>query len=204
MTVLLAGATGLIGSRVLALRPDAVPVARRATGRAGEIVADFTALPALPAAAAAICALGTTMARAGSEGAFRAADQDAVLAFAAAARAAGARQFIVVTAVGADPASRVFYSRVKGEVEQALVHAGFARLDIIRPGLIIGPRTERRRVEAFLQKFAPLLDPLLVGGLGRYGTVRAETVAAAIAALVERPEAGIFRHHNRDLHRLAD
>lgn len=202
--MLLAGATGLVGSRVLALLPAAIAVGRRATGRVGEIVAPFTALPALPPAATAVCALGTTMAMAGSEAAFRAADQDAVLAFAAAAGMAGVRQFIVVTAVGADPASRVFYSRVKGEVEQALALSGFARLDIIRPGLIIGPRAERRPVEALLQRIAPVVDPLLIGGLDRYGSVSAETVAHAIAALIGRPEAGIFRHHNRDLHRLAD
>ena len=89
MTILLAGATGLVGSRVLALLPEAIPVGRRATGRAGEIVADFAALPPLPPARVAISALGTTIRAAGSQAAFRAVDHDAVLSFARAAKAAG-------------------------------------------------------------------------------------------------------------------
>lgn len=203
MSVLLAGATGLIGSRVLALLPEAVPVGRRATGRAGEVVAEFAALPPLPAADVAICALGTTIRAAGSQAAFRAVDHDAVLAFAHAAKAAGVARFIVVTAVGADAGSRVFYSRVKGEVEVALSAMGFARLDIIQPGLIIGPRAERRPVEAVLQWVTPLLDPLLLGGLARYGSVRAEAVAGAIAVLAQRVVPGRFVHQNRALRALA-
>ena len=203
IAALLAGATGLVGSRVLALLPDAVPVGRRATGRAGEIVADFAALPPLPPAEVAICALGTTIRVAGSQAAFRAVDHDAVLAFARAAQTAGVSRFIVVTAVGADPGSSVFYSRVKGEVERDLTSLGFARLDIIQPGLILGPRAERRPVEAFFQAAMPVLNPLLVGGLARYGGVDADTIAAAIAALADRVVAGRFIHQNRALAALA-
>ena len=203
MTILLAGATGLVGSRVLALLPDAVPIGRRATGRAGEIIADFGALPPLPAADVAICALGTTIRAAGSQAAFRAVDHDAVLAFAKGARAAGATRFIVVTAVGADAGSGVFYSRVKGEVERELAGLGFARLDIIQPGLIIGPRSERRPVEAFLQAVTPMLNPLLIGGLARYGSVTADVIARAITVLAGRTTPGRFVHQNRALIALA-
>jgi uncharacterized protein YbjT (DUF2867 family) len=203
MTILLAGATGLVGSRVLALLPDVIPVGRRATGRAGEVVADFAALPPLPPAEVAICALGTTIRAAGSQAAFRAVDHDAVLAFARAAQAAGVTRFIVVTAVGADAGSSVFYSRVKGEVELALSAMGFARLDIVQPGLIIGPRAERRPVEAFLQVVTPMFNPLLGGGLAKYGSVRAEVIAAAIVRLSDRVVPGRFVHQNRALLALA-
>ena len=203
MTVLLAGATGLVGSRVLGLRGDIVPVGRRAVGVAGEIVADFAALPALPAADVAVSALGTTIRAAGSQAAFRAVDHAAVMAFAQAAKAAGVRHFIVITAVGADAASGVFYSRVKGEVERDLAALGFDRLDIIQPGLILGPRAERRPVEAFLQWLAPLLYPLLIGGLDKYGGIGAGVVARAVAALCDRHEPGRFVHQNRALTRLA-
>jgi uncharacterized protein YbjT (DUF2867 family) len=203
VTVLLAGATGLVGSHVLALLPEAIPVGRRATGRAGEVVADFAALPVLPTADVAICALGTTIRAAGSQAAFRAVDHDAVLAFARGAQAAGVTRFIVVTAVGADAGSGVFYSRVKGEVEAELTAMGFARLDIIQPGLIIGPRAERRPVEAFLQRLTPLLDPLLVGALARYGSVPAEVIAGAIFQLATRVVPGRFVHQNRALRALA-
>jgi uncharacterized protein YbjT (DUF2867 family) len=203
MTILLAGATGLVGSRVLALLPNAIPVGRRATGRAGEIVADFASLPALPPATVAISALGTTIRAAGSQAAFRAVDYDAVLAFARAAKAAGVTHFIVITAVGADAGSSVFYSRVKGEVERDLAALGFARLDIVQPGLILGPRAERRPVEAFFQWLAPVLNPLLVGGLDKYSGISADHVAAAIAALAHTSCSGRHVHHNRDLRRLA-
>ncbi|MFZ4688679.1 MAG: NAD-dependent dehydratase [Polymorphobacter sp.] len=203
MTVLLAGATGLVGSRVLALLPDAIPVGRRATGRAGEVVAEFAALPALPAADVAVCALGTTIRKAGSQAAFRAVDFDAVLAFARGAQAAGVTRFIMVTAVGADAGSGVFYSRVKGEAERALAAMGFARLDIIQPGLILGPRSEHRPVEVFFQRLAPLLNPLLVGALAKYGAVSADVVAAAIVVLAGRAVPGCFVHQNRALVALA-
>lgn len=203
MTVLLAGATGLVGSQVLARLPQAIPVGRRATGVPGEVVADFAELPTLPQAQVAICALGTTIRAAGSQAAFRAVDHGAVLAFARSAMAAGVSRFIVVTAVGADPAALVFYARVKGEVETDLAALGFARLDIVQPGLIIGPRAERRPVEAVLQRLAPALNPLLVGGLGKYGAIPAETVAAAIVRLAGRVVAGRFVHQNGALRALA-
>lgn len=203
MIILLAGATGLVGSRVLALLPEAIAVGRRATGRAGEVIADFAALPPLPAANVAISALGTTIRTAGSQAAFRAVDHDAVLAFARAAKAAGVQHFIVVTAVGADAKSGVYYSRVKGEAERDLAALGFARLDIVQPGLIIGPRAERRPVEAFFQSLAPVLNPLLIGGMDKYGGISADTVAAAIAALARTPGTGCHVHQNRELRRLA-
>ena len=203
MTVLLAGATGLVGSRVLALRPDIVPVGRRATGVAGEILADFAALSPLPPALVAVSALGTTIRAAGSQAAFRAVDHDAVLAFARAAQAAGARHFIVITAVGADAASGVFYLRVKGEVERGLAALGFDRLDIVQPGLILGPRAERRPVEAFFQRLALLLSPLFVGTLGKYGAISADALARAVAALCDRSEPGRFVHQNPDIAALA-
>jgi hypothetical protein len=85
--MLLAGASGLVGGLVLGLCPDAIPITRRPIGRPG-VVADFDDLPPLPQAQVAVCALGTTRAKAGSDAAFRAVDHDAVLAFARAAKAA--------------------------------------------------------------------------------------------------------------------
>jgi uncharacterized protein YbjT (DUF2867 family) len=208
MRVLLAGATGLVGARALDHLVEAghavTAVGRRSTGRpVPEVIASFDALPALPDADAAVCALGTTIAAAGSRAAFRAVDHDAVLAFAGAARAAGASRFVAVTAVGADPRAGVFYSRVKGEVEQALAGLGFARLDLLQPGLLLGPRAERRPVEALLQRLTPVLNPLLVGPLDRYGAIEADRVAAAIVALLGRDAAGVHRHENAALRALA-
>ncbi|TPE59067.1 NAD-dependent epimerase/dehydratase family protein [Sandaracinobacter neustonicus] len=211
MKLLLAGATGLVGSRLLQLLladgHEVVSVGRRPSSVSHpllhELQVDFAQLPALPPADAAISALGTTMATAGSEAAFRAVDQHAVLAFARAAHAAGCGHFLSVSAVGADAGSRVFYSRVKGEVEQELATIGFDRIDIVRPGLIIGPRAERRPFEALAQRLAPLFDPLLMGGLSRYRSIRAEDVAAALARLAGRGGAGVHVHEYAALAALA-
>ena len=149
-TVLVAGATGLVGRELLAAWRAASPpptvhaLARRLPAAAAPGVhwhaVDYAALAPLPAATAACCALGTTIKTAGSQAAFRAVDFDAVLAFARAARAAGVRRFAVVSALGADAHSGVFYNRVKGEMEQALAALEFPCLVIARPSLLAGDR----------------------------------------------------------------
>lgn len=149
-SVLVAGATGLVGRELLAAWQQATPrptihaLARRMPAAAGAdanwLLVDYAALPPLPPAQAACCALGTTIKTAGSQAAFRAVDFDAVLAFARAAHAAGVRRFAVVSALGADAQSRVFYNRVKGEMEQALATLGFDQLVIARPSLLAGDR----------------------------------------------------------------
>ena len=211
MRILLAGATGLVGSRLLPLLladgHEVVSLGRRACGVVHpglqEIRTDFAAISPLGAADAAICALGTTMAKAGSQTAFRAVDEDAVLAFARAAYSAPCPHFLAVSAVGADPRSRAFYSRVKGEVEARLQTIGFARLDLLRPGLIIGPRAERRPIESIAQKLAPVLDLLLFGGLAKYGSIPAGDVALALASLARAEGQGVFIHHNPRMRRLS-
>jgi uncharacterized protein YbjT (DUF2867 family) len=210
-SILFAGATGLVGSRALPLLlEDGHKVAvlgRRPTGRSHpaltELHCDFTRIPSLPPVDVAVCTLGTTIRAAGSQAAFRAVDHAAVLAFARAAQAAGAAQAIVVTAVGASPSAAAFYSRVKGETERDLASLGFARLDILRPGLILGPRDERRPVEALMQALAPVLNPLLVGSLGRYGAIPAEAIAGAIRHLVGQQGRGLFVHENNALRSLS-
>jgi uncharacterized protein YbjT (DUF2867 family) len=148
---LLAGASGLVGRELLReLLADGsiarvhVLVRRELPQRDPKLtqhIVDFAALAALPAIDEAYIALGTTIKVAGSQAAFRAVDADAVLAVARAARAAGARRLGVVSAMGADAHSRVFYSRVKGETEQALAQLGFATLVIARPSMLVGDRT---------------------------------------------------------------
>lgn len=148
--VLLAGATGLVGRALVAElqagrpRPRIEALVRRrpapADARVRWHVVDFGALPTLPPAAEAYCCLGTTIAVAGSQAAFRAVDFDAVLAFARAARAAGAGRFAVVSALGASPRSPTFYNRVKGDMEQAVAALGFASVVIARPSLLSGDR----------------------------------------------------------------
>ena len=207
MSILLAGGTGVIGQALLdqtGNAPDIITVGRRPTERAAhEIVAEFSNLPPLPPAEAAICTLGTTIGKAGSQEAFYAVDYGAVMSFAQAARAVGTHHFIVVTAVGADPSSAVFYSRVKGEVERDLQDLGFDRLDIIRPGLLRGPRSETRPVESLLKAIAPLTDLAMQGPWRRYRSVHAEAVARGLLQACENTTPGVFIHQFEEICSLA-
>lgn len=202
--MLLAGGTGLIGGEVLSLGlsggHEITTVGRRPTGMASsEIVSGFDDLPRLPPADIAICTLGTTIKQAGSKAAFRAIDEKAVVSFAAAAKTADVDHFLVVTAVGANPDASVFYSRVKGAAEQRLMKMGFKRLDIIRPGLLLGDRTERRPIEALLQRIAPATDRLIRGKWRRYRSVRATDVAQCLLSLAANNEPGVYTHHFDDI-----
>ena len=148
--VLVAGATGLVGREILSalLADKAVAavhcVGRRAPGvthaKLTAHVLELNALPALPKVDECFIALGTTIKVAGSQAAFRAVDLDAVVAVAHAARSAGATRLGVVSAMGADAKSHVFYNRIKGEMEQSLTRMGFDSLVIARPSLIDGDR----------------------------------------------------------------
>ena len=207
MRLLLAGGTGLIGGELLKLGlsdgHEITTVGRRATGMASsEIVSSFDDLPRLPPADAAICALGTTIRQAGSQEAFRAIDENAVVSLARAAKTAGVQHFLVVTAVGANPEASVFYSRVKGTAEQQLVEMGFKRLDIVRPGLLLGNRTQRRPVEGFLQRIAPATDLLMRGKWRRYRSVQAAHVGQCLLRLATNTEHGVFAHHFDDIMRV--
>jgi uncharacterized protein YbjT (DUF2867 family) len=201
-TVLLAGATGMVGGRCLQrLLADpafgtVVAVARRppdvAHDRLRLAITEFSLLHELAPvpAATALCALGTTIKVAGSQAAFRAVDHDAVLAFARWARRGGAGTFVLCSSVGADSRSRNFYLRTKGEVEQALATLGFGRLVILRPGLLLGERAEPRAGEAVARKLAPALNVLLAGPLRRYRAISADGVAAAMVAAARGSEDG--------------
>ena len=199
MRIMLAGGTGVVGKEVLrqsrARGDHLIAVGRRPTGWADEeLVVDFNALPQLPSADIAICALGTTIKNAGSRDAFRAVDYGAVLAYAKSSLEAGIEHFMVVTAVGADPTSSVFYSRVKGEIQQDLCDLGFSRLDILQPGLLLGERQEKRPVETLLKTLAPIADRLMTGRWRRYRSIQPAAVAECLLTLTNATEAGVFIH----------
>lgn len=199
MRILLAGGTGVVGTALLrqgrARGDHLIAVGRRPTGLADEeLVTNFNALPQLPSADVAICALGTTIHNAGSREAFRAVDHGAVLAFAKAALEARIKHFLVVTAVGADPASGVFYSRVKGEIQQDLCDLGFSRLDVLQPGLLRGERQEKRPVESMMKTLAPIADRLMAGSWRRYRSIHPAAVAECLLTLTSATEAGVFIH----------
>lgn len=210
---LVAGASGLVGGhlvrRLLASpRWAAVTaVGRRALPAAdaklAQLEVDFAALPKLPAADTLFCALGTTLAKAGSRAAFRAVDRDAVVAFARAGLAAGARRLLVVSSMSADRRSPVFYSRVKGEMEELVSQLPFDAVEIARPSFLLGERAEARLGERLALFAFRALAPLLVGPLAAGRPIAADAVAAALVALAAEPPQGVRIHPSHHLRILA-
>ncbi|OZA65929.1 MAG: nucleoside-diphosphate sugar epimerase [Sphingomonadales bacterium 39-62-4] len=152
----------------------------------------------------AVIALGTTIkAVGGDNAAFRAVDHDLVLESAAAAKAAGARQLIVVSSVGAEAGSKNFYLSVKGEVEDKLAKLHFERLDLLRPGLLRGHRDgPTRPAERLGMIFSPLADLLMLGRLRRYRSARDSDLARVILSLAGAKPRGRFIHHHDEFHRI--
>jgi uncharacterized protein YbjT (DUF2867 family) len=214
---LVAGASGLVGGyliQALLEAPDysrVYALTRRPYGRehpklANRIVVFARMADQLKGLVAndAFCCLGTTIAAAGSQEAFREADVDAVLLFAEAARAAGAKRFVVVSSVGASAASSKFYLRTKAEMEEAAAGLGFASLDIFQPSLLLGPRKESRPLEALGRMFAPLINPLLTGSREALRAIPAETVARGMVGAARRGGRGIYRYTYSAICQLAE
>ena len=204
--ILLAGATGLTGEHLLdrllneptvarVLAPSRRPLA--AHPHLENPVGELTAL--LPQLSGnvdiAFCCLGTTIKQAGSEAAFRAVDHDLVLAFAERARALGARHLLVISALGADAHSPVFYNRVKGELEAALQAQDWPQLTIVRPSLLLGARREFRLGER-------LLAPLVRWIPGKYRGIKACTLAHALWRLALEEQDGTRIIESDQLRRL--
>jgi uncharacterized protein YbjT (DUF2867 family) len=196
----LAGGSGLVGGELLRrlLRDDTftavVSFGRRMLPvkdpKLAQVAVDFST-PATIAAGVgpdvAFSCLGTTMSKAGSRDAFRAIDHDAVLAFARAARERGARTLVHVSALGADPRSRVFYNAVKGALEEDVARLGFDSVYALRPSILDGVRPERRTAERAALVVARALGPLL----GKYRPTPAGAVADAMLAAARAPRPGV-------------
>ncbi|MBT9491471.1 MAG: NAD(P)H-binding protein [Paucibacter sp.] len=199
--VWLAGATGLVGRTLLTQllgNPVQVEVLLRRSitdlpagqGLQLHLVdfskADLGTTALSPPQAVYIC-LGSTIAAAGSQAAFRAVDLDAVLNVARAAQVAGARRCAVVSALGADATSKVFYNRVKGEMEEAMAALRFERLVIARPSLLAGERARlgqaKRSGEAWALR---LTEPFRALIPAKWRPVQAEVVARALILAIDQ------------------
>ena len=213
---LLAGATGLIGGLLLKTLLDApdytrvYALTRRLLGKehpklANRVVVFDRMAEQLKGLVAqdAYCCIGTTIADAGSQEAFRAADVDAVLLFARAARAAQATRFIVVSSVGANSSSKKFYLRTKGEMEEAVTDLGFVSVDILQPSLLLGSRKGLRPAELVGSILAPVVNPFLTGAREQYRAIPAETVARAMLGASRRGARGTYRYTYAGICQLA-
>lgn len=202
-SVLLAGATGLVGtfclkrlladssvSQVVAMTRRPLPESLRAldlTGKLTERQLDFDKLhdhAELLRVDQIICALGTTIKKAGSQERFREIDYGYPLALAELGLAQGARHFLLVSALGANPRSRVFYNRVKGELEEALLTLPYRSITIARPSLLLGPRPEFRFAEELAKRLGFLFP-------ARSRPVQADAVAALLTHAARQDQQGV-------------
>jgi len=204
--ILLAGASGLTGEHLLdrllneptvtrVLAPSRKPLAEHP--RLENPVGDPAVfLPQLSGQVdIAFCCLGTTIKQAGSETAFSAVDLDMVVAFAKRAREMGARHLIVISAIGADPKSSIFYNRVKGEMEQALRAQDWPQLTIVRPSLLLGERLEPRLAEQVVGTLSRLIP-------GKYHGIEVCELARAMWRLALEEQDGVRVVESDELRKL--
>ena len=204
--ILLAGATGLTGEHLLdrllneptvtrVLAPSRKPLAEHP--RLENPVGDPAVfLPQLRGQVdIAFCCLGTTIKQAGSEEAFRAIDLDMVVGFAKRAREMGARHLIVISAIGADPKSSIFYNRVKGQMEEALKAQGWPQLTIVRPSLLLGERLEPRLAEQLAGPLSRLIP-------GKYHGIEVCELARAMWRLALEEQDGVRVVESDELRKL--
>lgn len=189
-TAVIAGSTGLVGGHCLQLlnsAPEYERVHPLVRGPGG-LNLDFDAADDVH------CAIGTTIQKAGSQEAFRQVDLEIPVTLARRALEAGARRYLVVSSVGADPDSSNFYLKTKGEMERELASLAFEAVHIFRPSFLMGNRKESRPGEKVGIVMARSLAPLLIGGLRKYRPVQAQAVASAMVRAALSPSRGVHIH----------
>ncbi len=203
------GATGLAGSELLSLllRDDYYEhvniIVRKKVDIPSKKVAVFvTDFANLEDASSAFhgddvfCCLGTTIKKAGSKDAFKQVDYEYVLKAAAIAHKQGAQQFLVISAVGANPHSCVFYNRIKGLMEKDVSSTPMQAIHIFRPSLLLGKRQEKRLLEDIARLFAKPMQFLLKGTFAKYAPVNARTVAEAMINAAKLNTKGVHIHES--------
>lgn len=207
---LVIGATGLIGSQLVELLlnsdhyKEVRVLVRKSLNKPHPKLVEVLYNFAQPDATQVIgddvfCCLGTTMKQAGSKEAFYAVDYEYPVQTARFARQNGAKQYLIVSSMGADPKSAIFYNRVKGEVEDTLRSVGFDSLHIFHPSLLLGNREEQRMGEKIGETVMRFFKPLLVGPLQKYRAIDSVKVARAMLACARQEQAGIFVHESDQL-----
>lgn len=216
VVALLAGASGFVGARVLDALLDAPEVARvlavtrrplgREHPRLANRIVQFDRLEQQLAGLkcqVAFCCLGARPGERDGEEVVRRVDLGYTLAFARAAKAAGAGRFVVVSAAGSDVAAKSGYLRAKGELEQALGGLGFGALDILQPGIVLGWPREMRAVDLARRAVMPLVNPFLVGARMMHRGIPVATTAAAMLGTLRSGRRGPQRYTYEGIYALA-
>jgi uncharacterized protein YbjT (DUF2867 family) len=211
-TALLVGATGLVGNELLnclleSPAYDQVRVfTRKPLGvhhpKIVEIEVDFERLHLYKEyflVNDVYCCLGTTIKKAGSQDAFKKVDYDYPLELATLAKESNVEKFLIITAMGSDDQSRLFYNRVKGEIEKALQKLGLHSLHIFRPSLLLGERKEFRVGEKMAILLSPLLSLAMVGPLRKYKPIEARDVARAMCLVGQRERKGTHIYPSNEI-----
>lgn len=210
------GATGLIGGQLLRLLLDnpvygkVIAVVRRDMGinhpKLTQLIADYQSINDVKEYLLAddvFCCLGTTRKKTPDMKAYYQVDHDYPLAAAKITKKNGAKAFVLVSAIGANPDSRNFYLRMKGEVERDIQAVGFEHLHVFRPSLLTGRRKEKRCLETASEILFSLVNPLLIAGLRRYRSIPAAAVAKAMDGAAQRQARGTFIYYWNTIKNLA-
>ena len=214
-SALVFGSTGLVGSALLTLLLESedfskiVIFVRKHQNiihpKLEEVIVDFDHIEGISdhikGDSLFIC-LGTTMARAGSKEAFYKVDYTYVMKIATIAAANKIGQLCLVSSMGADPSSSVYYSRVKGELERDIQKLNFRALHILRPSLLLGDRKEKRLGERVAVILSRLLSFLFIGPLQKYKPINDITVAGAMLSLAKSNTFGLHIYESQDIERL--
>lgn len=206
------GASGLIGKELVQLLLSesvytvVTLIVRRPTGithpKLHEKVIDFDRLEQTDVnltGADVFCTLGTTIKKAGTQEAFRQVDYVYPLVLGRMAKAQGAKQFLIVTSMGANSLSRTFYTRVKGEIEEALRGLSLPALHIFRPSLLLGNREEYRMGERIMSSVSGMLSFLFTGPLKKYSPIKARSVAKAMLHMAQGDLSGVHVYESTQI-----
>ncbi|WP_175986816.1 NAD-dependent epimerase/dehydratase family protein [Bacillus sp. Marseille-Q1617] len=214
-TAVLAGATGLVGSHLLQLLLKSsqykkiISFVRTSSGihheKLDERVISFDTLKLLPHEEVddVFCCLGTTIKKAGTKEQFKMVDYNYPLELARVCKQHGAEQYLVISALGASADSRIFYSRVKGEVEQELEKLHYKRLHIFRPSLLVGERKEFRLGEKTGEIISRMIRPVMIGKWRKYRSISADRVAYGMyKTALNFPDGNVNIHESDAIQRL--
>jgi uncharacterized protein YbjT (DUF2867 family) len=198
-TITIIGASGLLGNEVLRLAMENKEIERVTifvrkslhlnNPKLIEEITDFKNLNNLETKIngdALICCLGTTRKKTPNLEEYKMIDFNLTINLAQIAKKQNIEQVHLISAIGADSKSKIFYNRLKGETEEALINIGFPQTIIYRPSLLIGKRNEYRFGELLAQKLSPIFDLLLIGSLKKYHSISASDIAKTIVNRVLR------------------
>lgn len=214
-TALVLGATGLVGSELLQLLLHAQVYTHAITRKPladhenlqQALVRDFGQMEQYAHLFSGVhdvfCCLGTTIKQAGSQDRFRQVDYTYPLTAARIAEKAGVHRFLLVSAMGANSQSRIFYNRVKGGTEKEICALQLPSVSILRPSLLLGERKQFRLGERLAPWLLIPLAPFFRGRLLKYRPIHAQAVAAAMFGAAQMSTRGTNIYENDQLHRMA-